>query len=300
MKTLPILLDMLARRLSPEGARWFDSACGEIARGAAVERFCSLFSVASRYAPRGPLAPSADELRLAQAVLSGWSPERWTTLEGLRVALILSRRDLTQPAAVAAIEELFRYADIGELCAAYKSLAHLPDPERFVWRAGEGARSSMKAVYESACCDTPYPATHFDAIAWRQAVIKALFVEAPLWRVVGVDRRLDAELARMALDLAEERRSAGRPVNPELWMCIGTSGGERGLASLELELRSGPARGRAGAVLGLARAGARERLVALQALEKDPFVHATIVAALGGAHDSRAFAALDPNLQGAR
>lgn len=300
MKTLPILLDMLARRLAPEGARWFDAARAEIARGVAVERFCALFSTASRHAPRGPLAPSADELRVAQTSLAGWNPERWTALEALRVALILSRADLAQPAAVAAIEELFRYADIGELCAAYKSLAHLPAPERFVWRAGEGARSSMKAVYESACCDTPYPAAHFDALAWRQAVIKALFVEAPLWRVGGVDRRLDAELARMALDLAEERRSAGRPVNPELWMCLGTFGGERGMASLELELRQGPARGRAGAVLGLARAGARERLVSLQALEKDPLVHATLVAALGGAHDSRAFAALDPNLQGVR
>ncbi len=300
MKTLPILLDMLARRLSPEGARWFDSACREIVRGVEAERFCALFSVASRYAPRGPLVPSAEELRAAQTALAGWSPERWTTLEALRVALILSRGDLGQSAAVAAIEELFRYADMGELCAAYKALAHLPQPERFVWRAGEGARSSMKAVYESACCDTPYPAAHFDAIAWRQAVIKALFVEAPLWRVGGVDRRLDAELARMALDLAEERRSAGRPVNPELWMCLGAFGGERALASLELELRSGPERGRAGAVLGLARAGAGARLAALQASETDPLVHATIVAALGGAHDSRAFAALDPNQQGAR
>jgi len=298
MKTLPTLLDMLARRLSPDGARWFESARGEIARGASNERFCALFSMASRFAPRGLLAPSADELRASAAALPGWSPERWTTLEALRVALVLSRADLAQPAAVAAIEELFRYADIGELCAGYKLLAHLPGPERFLWRAGEGARSSMRSVYESACCDTPYPARHFDALAWRQAVIKALFVEAPLWRVGGIDRRLDAELARMALDLAEERRSAGRPVNPELWMCLGTFGGERGLASLELELRSGPPRGRAGAVLGLTRAGARERLASLQGLERDPLVHATLVAALGGAHDSAAFAALDPNLHG--
>lgn len=300
MKTHQILLDMLARRLAPEGARWLDAAREEIARGVATERFCALFSLASRYAPRGPLAPTAEEQRAAQLALPGWNPERWTTLEALRVALVLSRRDLAQPSAAAAIEELFRFADMGELCAGYKALAHLPQPERFVWRAGEGARSSMKAVYESACCDTPYPAAHFDAIAWRQAVIKALFVEAPLWRVGGVDGRLDAELARMALDLAEERRSAGRPVNHELWMCLGTFGGERALASLELELRTGPPRGRAGAALGLARAGAVARLTPLLASEKDPLVHATIVAALGGAHDARAFAALDPNLQGAR
>ncbi|MBM3991391.1 MAG: hypothetical protein FJ298_10360 [Planctomycetes bacterium] len=300
MNTLPTLLRMLARRLTPQGARWFDAARGEIARGVNNERFCALFSLGSRFAPRGLLQPSPDELQAALAVAPGWNPQRWTSLEALRVALVLSRADLAQPEAVAAIEELFRYADMGELCAGYKLLAHLPGPERFVWRAGEGARSSMKAVYESACCDTSFPEQHFDAIAWRQAVIKALFIEAPLWRVGGVDRRLDAELARIALDLADERRSAGRDVNPELWMCLGTFGGERALASLELELRGGPPRGRAGAVLGLARAGARARLESLSALERDPLVHAVLVAALRGAHDSRAFAALDPNLHGVR
>lgn len=295
MNTLPILCDWLARRLSPDGARWFAAARAEVAAGVDSARFCALFSLASRYAPRGPLAPNADELARAAAALEGWNPERWTTLEALRVALVLSRTDIAGPGAVEAVEELFRYADIGELCAGYKAIPHLPAPERFVWRMGEGARSSMRAVYEAACCDSPYPAKFFDAIAWRQAVIKALFVEAPLWRVGGVDARLDAELARMALDLAEERRSAGRPVNPELWMCLGTHGGARALASLELELRSGPTRGRAGAVLGLARAGEQAKLAALRATEKDAFVLSILEAALHGGCDSRAFAALDPN-----
>jgi hypothetical protein len=296
MKTLPILCDGLALRLSAEGLRWFSAARAEISAGIDSARFCALFSLASRFAPRGPLAPTAHELARAAAALEGWNPERWTTLEALRVALVLSRADLAGPGAVEAVEELFRYADIGELCAGYKAIPHLSAPERFVWRMGEGARSSMRAVYEAACCDSGYPAKYFDAIAWRQAVIKALFVEAPLWRVSGVDARLDAELARMALDLAEERRSAGRPVNPELWMCLGAHGGERAVASLEAELRSGPPRGRAGAVLGLARAGMPERLVALRSSEHDPLVRSTLDAALRGAFHSRAFAALDPQM----
>ena len=57
----------------------------------------------------------------------------------------------------------------------------------------------MLTVFEANACDTPYPATHLDDLAWRQLVIKALFVGAPLWRVYGLDKRLDAELARMAM-----------------------------------------------------------------------------------------------------
>jgi len=194
----------------------------------------------------------------------------------------------------------FRYVDMGELCALYRALAHLPRPERFAWRAGEGARSSMKSVFEAACCDTPYPVRWFDDVAWRQAVIKALFIEAPLWRVFGLDSRLDAEVARMALDLADERRSAGRPVNPETWMCLGANAGERGLASLERELASGPPRGRAAAAIALARAGQRERLLSLAALEEDPLVHRAMSAAMEGKMDALAFSALDPARAGAR
>jgi hypothetical protein len=297
----PSYLDaMLARRLDAPAATWLDGARREIRGGADLARSCALFSLASRFAPRRALAPDASELAQAARILAGWNPERWSVLEAVRVALVLSRPDLAQPGGAAAVEELFRYADAGELCAAYRSLALLPLPERFVWRAGEGARSNLRTVFEAACCDTPYPAQHFDAVAFRSAAIKCLFVEAPLWRVQGLDARLDEELARMALDLAEERRSAGRAVNPQTWACLGAFGGERALQSLERELASGPPEGRAAAALGLARAGRRERLLSLASVEKDPLVHDVMSAALGGETTQAAFGRLDPSRQGAR
>ena len=47
-------------------------------------------------------------------------------------------------------------------------------------------------------------------------VVKGLFVGAPVWRIHGLDERLNPELARMVLDLADERRSAHRDVQHEL------------------------------------------------------------------------------------
>lgn len=80
-----------------------------------------------------------------------------------------------------------------------------------------------------------------------------MFVGAPLWRLHGLDRRLSPELARMALDLADERRSAGRPVNPDSWLLVGKHAGARGVASLERELASGSPAGKAAAAEALAR-----------------------------------------------
>src|SRR5690349_8303394 len=229
----------LESRLAPAGAAFLASARDEIRAGCETSRFCGLLSLASRHVPASLLAPTREELSEAGAALEGWNPERWTLRETARVALVLARTDLQVASGVAAIEAAFAYADMGEACALYKSLALLPEPRRFAARAAEGARTNIRAIFESAVCDTPFPVRWFDDVAWRQCVMKALFVEAPLWRVHGLDGRLDAELARMALDLAEERRSAGRHVNPLLWMCLGTHGGERGLRALLAELEGG-------------------------------------------------------------
>src|SRR5262245_10016224 len=109
--TLPSWLRAAARsRLAPAGATWLDAAVAEIARGVPDERFGALLSLASRHAPRGPLAPTDEERSGAAARLAGLEIERWTLLETVRVGLILARGDLATAAAVAAMESAFRFA----------------------------------------------------------------------------------------------------------------------------------------------------------------------------------------------
>jgi hypothetical protein len=296
-----LLAEMLASRLLGEAASGFERARREIAGGVEAGRFSELVSLTSRHASRNrkgrALSPSPAEIERASATSAGWNPELWTLLEAARVLLLLSRPDLAEPTAALALEEAFRYADVGEMCALHRALQFLPEPKRFLWRAGEGCRSSLRAVFEAAACDTGYPAKNFDELSWRQLAIKALFVEAPLWRVHGLDERLDPELARMALDLAEERRSAGRAVQHELWLCLGRHGGERGRAAIERELAGSNTLGRRAAAIALARAGAVDRLAELRRAERDPVVAQTMQAALEGRTGQSAFRDLDPTLE---
>ncbi len=248
------LSEGLETRLEEASAGWLASAVEKSAAGLRGAEFGALLSLASRYLPERPLAPAAEALERAGALLAGWNPERWSLREAGRVRLLLARPDLAGEDFSPELEELFHYADEGEMRALYKALALFPEPERFRWRAAEGCRTNIVPVFESVACDTPFPAAHFDDVAWNQMVIKALFVGAPLWRVRGLDSRLSEELARMALDLADERRSAGRVVPHELWLALGPHGGERALASLEQELHEGDERSRRAADLALARA----------------------------------------------
>src|SRR5690606_23174701 len=164
--------------------------------------------------------------------------ERGTLLDAWRARLVLAHGGLDGDEGRAALEDAFRYADEGETVALLRAVPLVPGPERFLWRVTEGCRSNMRSVFEAAATDSPFPRAAFDDVAWRQALLKSLFVGAPLHRIRGVDARLDGEIARMALDYADERRSAGRPVPPELWVLLGEHLDARALASLEVELRS--------------------------------------------------------------
>ena len=150
----------------------------------------------------------------------------------------------------------------------------------------------MSTVFEALACDNPYAFTHFDDVAWRQLAIKAVFIDAPLWRVYGLDRRLSEELASMALDLADERRSAGRPVQPQLWLCLGSHGSDRAIEALKAELEAGDPSARAAAVLALARAGHPELAGEALARERDERAAATMRQASRGRSDQALFASL--------
>ncbi|MEZ6005702.1 MAG: EboA domain-containing protein [Planctomycetota bacterium] len=226
-------------------------------------------SKASRFARSKPLGISPEAACKAAGIRPGWNPERLQALEGLRMLGLLSRDDLATPEFAAGFLGLFAFADEGELRALYKTMALLPAGERFAWQAAEGCRANVLGVFEAVACDTPYPAAYFDDVAWRSLCIKAVFLGAPLWRVAGIDGRGSEDVARVALDLVEERRSAGRPVPGDLWILVGRFGGERAHRHLLEAWQAAPEGSRGPLALALARAGLQDRLPAPEAAGAD-------------------------------
>ncbi len=251
---------VLVRGLDEEPRAWLKASVERVEGGLVGPAFGGLLSVASRHAPREGLRPRPNDLSAASVQLPGWNPERWDTLEAMRIRLLLARPDLREASFASDLEDACRHGDEGELRAFYKGLGLLPEGGRFVLRAAEGCRTNVVPVFEAVACDSPFPYRHFDDIAWNQMVIKALFIGAPVPRIWGLDRRNNPELARMALDLVDERRSAGRAVQPELWLCLGSHAGERGKQAALLELTDPHSSGHAGALFALARAGEMESI----------------------------------------
>ena len=109
------------------------------------------------------------------------------------------------------VHDLYRFGDADERRAVLLGLGHLADAigDRAVDLLQDALRTNDPRLVAAALGTY---AVRLEDAAWRQAVLKCLFVGVPLRLVAGLDVRVDDELRRMVADYAAERRAAGREV----------------------------------------------------------------------------------------
>jgi hypothetical protein len=80
----------------------------------------------------------------------------------------------------------------------------------------------MIDVFDAIALENTFPITYFSEDAWNHMVLKAIFMERPIYRIFGIDERRNTKLAGILHDFVQERWAAGRTVTPELWrMMVG-------------------------------------------------------------------------------
>lgn len=217
--------DFLWRQLSEqaprEGLEWLRGRLGEFERTQQDRTFYLTFSAVPRYLGKKPVDLPESALRQADALRPGFHPAGWQADRLARVWLLLHLPHADEEAFLHKMEMLFDTADMGELVALYSALPLLPYPGRFVKRTAEGIRTNMTVVFDAIALDNPYPADYLDDAAWNQMVLKAAFMDRPIYRIQGLERRANAELAQIISDYAHERWAAGRVVSPEFWRPVG-------------------------------------------------------------------------------
>lgn len=221
MDARSLLADLLKARLSPEGNRWLEERALAARKNGGDASFLMAFSAVPRRTGRADLSLSEAEMRRAAEVRAGFHPQHWTVDQAARALLVLSLPATDPDRYAKTFDRLFEDAELGELVALYQMLPLVAFPEAHRARAAEGIRTNIKAVFEAVALDNPYPSEQLGDLAWNQLVLKACFIGSPLHRVFGIDERVNPPLARMLGDYAHERWAAGRPVNAQLWRCVG-------------------------------------------------------------------------------
>ncbi|MBL0887673.1 EboA domain-containing protein [Myceligenerans indicum] len=208
-------------------ADWFDAAREAVVADPAV--LPRLFALAGRHAGRGPLRPDTDPAGTVHGTVG----------DAARAALVVtlvttpspagSPGDPPLPGLATRLTTLYHQGDTGERRGVLRALdalvvhgdtsPHAPSPPEPLVTAGVAlAEDALRANDTSlvAAAVGPFGARHLDAPTWRHAVLKLVFLGVPLDAVDRLAARADADLARMAGDLAAERRAAGRDVPPDL------------------------------------------------------------------------------------
>lgn len=215
------ILNWLKNQLSVDQFNWLNST-GETLRNNPEdwELFIS-FSSVPRHTGKDQIELTDQQIESADAQRSGWDPSNWTADQLGRTYLILCYADNGKEQFFEKVDKIFNTSDLGESIALYQSLPILPFPEDLTYRAAEGVRSNITTVFNAVALDNPYPKDYLDEDPWNQIVLKALFVESPLYKIMGLDGRANRLLAKMLVEYAHERISAGRKVSPELWRSVG-------------------------------------------------------------------------------
>ena len=259
---------------------WLEETAAGLAAGQApATTAAAAFVGASRRIGRAPLGPA-----LPVAAPEGPVPtEGWAADDAARAVVLLAAAAGAPDQLAGLVDELYREGDSREKRAVIRALPLLPDAGRFVELALDAGRTNETDLFAVLACDNPYPARHYPEAAWNKLVMKAAFVGAPLDRVIGLERRANPELCRMALDYVDQQESAGRSFPPELWLVIGPSATPAALGRMIGYLNHSVAEVRRGAAAGLGRSRSRRArpwLVDRAAIEADPAVRAAITRAL--------------------
>jgi hypothetical protein len=180
----------------------------------------SAFAAMPRKTGKKPILLSEEQGKAIHNFRSGLAITGWSTDRLCRLWLLIQLHTYEKNVYFRTIENLFIAAEMNELIALYSSLPVLAFPEMWKLRCSEGVRSNIGPVLESIICDNPYPSENLDDPAWNQLVMKAFFTEKPIHRIIGLDKRANADLANMLIDYAHERWAAHRTVHPQLWRCV--------------------------------------------------------------------------------
>ncbi|TDD53788.1 sugar phosphate isomerase [Nonomuraea terrae] len=145
--------------------------------------------------------PRAIHLLFPQAERRGGPDARGALLRALRGdSAVIS----------AVISDLYVRGDSGERLAILSALPDLDAGPEAVGLVEDALRTNDTRLVAAAL--GPYGSAWLDDHSFRQGVLKCVFMGIPLASVAGLERRFDAELARMLSDYAAELRAAGRPV----------------------------------------------------------------------------------------
>jgi hypothetical protein len=212
-----VLSTALRAAAGPAAWTWLEGAMARAAERPS-QPLLDAYARAPQRVGRAVLAVPTDQSSELRAAAPGLGFELWTQDDAARALLLMAAR--RQGASGQAFADLalacFEHGDAREQQSWLRAIALWPEAAPLLPTAIDACRTNIVPVFEALACENPYPAAHFPDRNFNQLVLKAMFNNIALSRIVGLRSRLNAELTRMARDYAAERTAAGRSVPADI------------------------------------------------------------------------------------
>jgi hypothetical protein len=246
--------DWISRAASASALSWFRDTVEQIRQTHGGDTLAVAIGLAPRRLGKADLPLTPDDTARASALRPGLDPFGWSVDQAARIAFTVASYTGDDAAFAAWFDGFSATAELNELIALCRGLPVYPAAPLLEPRAREAIRSGMKPVFEAVAHRNPYPVECFSEDAWNQMVVKAFFIGSNLWPIQGLDRRCNPRLARMLVDLAQERWAAGRLVSGEVWRCVAPHADSEGIAALVHAFEAGAEKERLAVALALQQA----------------------------------------------
>lgn len=243
--------EWISRAANENAVSWFRDTIEGIRQESGGDKLAMAIGLAPRRLGKADLPLTSDDRARATALRPGLDPSGWSVDQAARIAFAVAGYAGNEAAFAVWFDSFCGTAALNELIALCRGLAVYPAAALLEPRAREAVRSGMKPVFEAVAHRNPYPVEYFADEAWNQMVVKAFFIGSQLWPIQQLDRRGNPRLARMLVDLAQERWAAGRPVSGEVWRCVAPHADEVGVAALARAFETGDDKERLSVVLAL-------------------------------------------------
>ncbi len=207
------LLEILQKNVAVESNKWLmDKITGICADKSTKQLYLTYSLIGSKI-----VANQRIEIPGESALNEYLSMQGTTCTQIARIYLLIRVLNFDHQFFSPKVANIIQVADTGELETFLKFLILLPRPEDYVATAVDALRTNISTVFNAIAYHNPYPARFFNEQQWNQMYLKTAFMQGDLSALAQIDKRANAELARIIADYAHERWAASRDIDPYFW-----------------------------------------------------------------------------------
>ncbi len=218
---LEFIREALASSLSESSRLWLETSGGVFSAGADTEACYQRFAEASSCVGTSQIGAARELGRRSRAGAVPGPIDTWTMDEGARVLLLVQAAShLSVNRLTELVEGCYFQGETRERQGVVRSLGFLPSGDRLLQIGLDAARTHVQPLFEALACENAFPVETFPDSAFNHLVLKALFTEVRLPRIIGLASRVTPELQRMVRDYVDERRAAGQAIPLDVALII--------------------------------------------------------------------------------